>query len=104
MDPPLSSFFAQIALQQLNANHPYKYLTAIYTQWAQIGIMLIIFCIIPESPVWCVSRGYEGRAKKLLARLNRGVPDYNVDHQYNLLVLLVEHERDVAAEQRREKW
>jgi hypothetical protein len=66
--------------------------------------MLIIYILIPESPAWCASQGKDVRAKKELLRINYGVKDYDVEQQFKLLVMTVEHERSVAAEQRREKW
>ncbi|KAH8896835.1 general substrate transporter [Thozetella sp. PMI_491] len=100
----IGSFFAQIALQTINTNSPYNWTTAVYSQWGHIGVMLLIYIILPESPPWLVAQGREVEAKKTLARLHRNVPNYNVDHQYELIAQLVEHERAVAALQRSEKW
>ncbi|KAJ5984667.1 general substrate transporter [Penicillium waksmanii] len=100
----LGSFFAQVALQHLSKSDKTNYLTPIYTQWAQVGIMLLIYVFIPESPAWCVNTGKHDRAKKQLLILNRGVPNYDLERQFQALVMAVEHEREVAAEQRREKW
>ncbi|KAF7177449.1 hypothetical protein CNMCM7691_005702 [Aspergillus felis] len=100
----LGSFFAQVALQHLSRSDPTNYLTPVYTQWAQLGVMLIIYLLVPETPAWCVSAGKLDRAKKELLKLHRGVKDYDADHQLQILVLAVEHERAVAIEQRREKW
>ncbi|RHZ58053.1 hypothetical protein CDV55_105909 [Aspergillus turcosus] len=100
----LGSFFAQVALQHLSRSDPTDYLTPIYTQCAHLGVMLLIYLVVPESPAWCVSAGKLDRAKKELLKLHRGVPGYDADHQLQVLVLAVEHERAVAIEQRREKW
>lgn len=100
----LGTFFAYIAMQTLNKHHPNIYLVSIYTQWAQIGLMLIIYLFLPESPAWCVTRGYIDRARSCLLKLNRGVRDFNLDQQLQVLVLTVEHEQAVAVEQRREHW
>ncbi|KAJ4311251.1 hypothetical protein N0V94_008042, partial [Neodidymelliopsis sp. IMI 364377] len=100
----VGSFFSYIALQTMAKRLPYHWLEPIYTQWAQIGIMLLIYLVLPESPPWCVTANKIDRAKKGLRRLNGKVPGYDVDHQVRLLVLAIEHEREVAAEQRREHW
>jgi MFS family permease len=100
----VGTFFAYIALQTMNKKHPYNFLTPIYTQWAQIGIMGIIFVLIPESPAWCVSVGKEARARTELSKLNRGVKNYNLEQQLQALVLMAEHEKAIAKEQRREHW
>jgi MFS family permease len=100
----LGSFFAQVALQHLSRSDPIDYLTPVYTQWAQLGVMLLVYLLVPETPAWCVSAGKLDRAKKELLKIHRGVKDYDADHQLQVLVLAVEHERAVAIEQRREKW
>ncbi|KAM0260004.1 hypothetical protein ACHAPA_010450 [Fusarium lateritium] len=84
----IGSFFAYIALQLLNRKNPNIWLTPIYTQWAQIGII----------------RGNADRAKKQLLRLNRGVVDYDEERQYQIIVQTFEHKREVAAVQKKEHW
>ncbi|KAF5529487.1 maltose permease [Fusarium napiforme] len=86
----------------LNRKNPNIWLTPIYTQWAQIGIMCLIYVFLPESPAWCVSRGNADGAKKQLLRLNRGVFDYDEEHQYQTIVQTFGHEREVAAGQKKE--
>lgn len=100
----LGALMGLIALRQMSLDDPNNWLTPIYTQWAQVGIMFIIFVLLPETPVWCASRGNEERAKASLKKLNRDVPGYDSDYQYKVLVMLHEHERAVAAEQNREAW
>ncbi|KAF4464685.1 sugar transporter [Fusarium albosuccineum] len=100
----LGQFFAPVALQVLSEKDKYDYLTPIYTQWSQIGLMIIIYLIMPESPSWYVTRGKFEAAKASLLRLHRGVEDYDVEHHLQLLIMAVDHERDVAAESRGEKW
>ena len=100
----VGTFFAYIAMQTMNKQHPHEYLIPIYTQWAQIGLMIIIYVFLPESPAWCVTRGDTAGAKKALRQLNRGVDGYDVDQQLEILVMAVEHEHAIAAEQKREHW
>ncbi|KAF6824322.1 MFS alpha-glucoside transporter [Colletotrichum plurivorum] len=100
----VGTFCAHVVLQSLNKTNPNNYLNPIYTQWAQIGLMLIVFLVLPESPAWCVGRGDEARARKCLAWLYHNVPDFDLERQYGALLATVEHERAVAAEQKRESW
>ncbi|PVH80840.1 hypothetical protein DL98DRAFT_626950 [Cadophora sp. DSE1049] len=100
----IRQFFAPVALQVMHQQDPTNYLTPVYTQWSQIGLILIIYLFLPESPAWCATRGQVDRAKAALRTIYYGVPDFDVDHQYNLLVINIEHERAVAEEQRSEKW
>jgi MFS family permease len=97
-------FFAPVALQIMSEKNAHDWKTAIYTQWSQIGLMFLIYLGLPESPAWCVTRGKTDQAKKMLRYLYKGVTDFDVEHQFNLLVLNLEHERAVAAEQKNEKW
>lgn len=71
----VGQFFAPVALQVMHSQDPTDYLTPIYTQWSQIGLMLLIYIFLPESPAWCASRGKSERAKKALRFLYRGVED-----------------------------
>ncbi|KAK3306251.1 putative MFS alpha-glucoside transporter [Chaetomium strumarium] len=100
----VGTFFAYIAMQTMNRQHPHEYLTPILTQWAQIGLMLVIYVFLPESPAWCVTRGDTDRARKALRQLNGRVQGYDLEHQLEVLVLAAEHERAVAVEQKREHW
>ncbi|KAM5346315.1 hypothetical protein ACJ41O_009320 [Fusarium nematophilum] len=100
----VGQFFAPVALQVMNKQDPYDYLTPIYTQWSQVGLMLIIYLFVPESPAWCVNRGKTEQAKKALRFINKGVEGFDVEHAYNLVLINLEHEKQVAVEQRSESW
>lgn len=100
----VGTFCAHVVLKALNTTHPNDWLVPIYTQWAQIGLMLLIYVFLPESPAWCVERGYYDRARRSLRRLHYGVEGYDLETQLQVLVLAVEHEKAVATEQRRERW
>jgi hypothetical protein len=66
--------------------------------------MILIYVFIPESPVWYVNKGKYEQARKVLCRLNRGVKDYDAEKQLQLIIVTIDHERSIAAEQRAEKW
>ncbi|SCO76681.1 probable maltose permease (MalP) [Fusarium oxysporum] len=100
----LGSFCTHVALLRLNKTDPFNWLTPVYTQWGHIGVMAIIYVLLPESPSWCVTVGQEERAKKSIRFLYRGVENFDVDRHYELLALNVEHEKALAAEQRNESW
>lgn len=100
----LGSFCTHVALQSLNRQNPLNWLTPIYTQWAHVGIMAIIYLCLPESPAWCASVGKEEKAKKWLRFIHRDVEGYDVEYQYQVLALNLEHERQIAIEQRKENW
>lgn len=97
-------FFGPVALQVMGQYDPKNYLVPVYTQWSQIGLMLIVYLCIPESPAWCISNGKTEQARKALQFLYKGVPDFDIDRHYQATLLAVEHEREVAAQRKSEKW
>lgn len=100
----IGSFFAYIALQMISRESLMMWLTPVYTQWAQIGIMLMLYIFLPESPVWCVGQGRFDQAKRELMKLNRGVKNYDVDRQFDIIACTVEHEKEIALEQKNTHW
>lgn len=74
-------------------------------KWAQIGLMIMVYICLPESPSWCAGRpGKEELGKKMLLRLNRGLEGYDVDRQWDVLVHAVKYEEQVAKENKSEAW
>jgi hypothetical protein len=100
----LGRFFAPVALQVHSNVDRDNWLTPVYTQWSQIGLMLIIYLLVPETPAWCVTHGFEERAKKSLRKLHWEIKNYDVEHQYQVLVMAVNHEYEVARASHNEKW
>ncbi|KZL80761.1 mfs alpha-glucoside transporter [Colletotrichum incanum] len=100
----LGQFFAPVALQVMSKYAPEDWLTPIYTQWSQIGLMIIIYILVPESPAWCVTRGKLDAARKSLRRLYRDVEGYDLEQQLQLLVIAVDHELEVARTQKNVEW
>ena len=46
----VGQLLAPVALRQLNMNTSLSWRVAIYTEWAMIGLIIIIFVFLPESP------------------------------------------------------
>ena len=46
-----------------------------------VGLIAVIFLLIPESPWWLVSQGKIDKGAKILNRLNGKVDGYSVDEQ-----------------------
>jgi hypothetical protein len=55
--------------------------------WSLTGIVL----------AWAATKGNAELAKKCLKRINWGVKDYDVDAQYRLLEMAIDHELEEAA-------
>ncbi|KAJ6011993.1 hypothetical protein N7522_002348 [Penicillium canescens] len=101
----LGQLFASVALNRLNAHDPYDFRTAIYTQWAMIGISIVIIVfIIPESPWWLVSKDKQNQATKILQQFYGRVEGYDVQEKINAMVATVAAERRAAKENAQEGW
>jgi hypothetical protein len=100
----VGTFFAYVAMESLSTQHSHNWLIPVYTQWAHIGLMAIIFAVLPESPAWAVASGHRERARKSLTRLYKGVSEFDVEQQIQVLELLAEHEAHVSAIQNRQQW
>ncbi|CAG9997127.1 unnamed protein product, partial [Clonostachys byssicola] len=92
----LGQLFASVALNRLNASHPFDYKAAIYTQWGMIGLILVIFLVIPESPWWLASKGKVEKAYQVLHTCYGAVDGYNIDQQIEIMTSTVAIERQQA--------
>ncbi|KAJ6089811.1 hypothetical protein N7467_005027 [Penicillium canescens] len=92
----VGQIFASVALKELSAHDAYDFRVPIYTQWAMVGIIAIIFVLMPESPWWLVSKGKIDQAAKVLNRCNGKVDGYSVDEQIEIMNATVAEERILA--------
>ncbi|KAL1874023.1 hypothetical protein VTK73DRAFT_577 [Phialemonium thermophilum] len=98
----IGQLFASVCLNRLNAYDAYNFRTPIYTQWAMIGAIAVIFICIPESPWWLVSKGKLNKATKVLRRCNGRVEGYNIQEHISIMDATVEEERLIAIENKQE--
>ncbi|OKL61225.1 hypothetical protein UA08_03351 [Talaromyces atroroseus] len=98
----LGQLFASVALNRLNAWSPYNFRDAIYTQWAMVGMSVIIFLFIPESPWWLVSKGKKDEAIKVLQKYFGKIPGYNVQEKIEVMEATIEEERRTAKQNSQE--
>ncbi|WWC64295.1 uncharacterized protein I303_106905 [Kwoniella dejecticola CBS 10117] len=84
---------SSLALKVMNDKSPYNYLTPIYTEWAMLGLMAIVYLHIPESPFWCASVGKHDKGRAVIKRLNGGIEGYDVDYHYNIIKRSIEKEQ-----------
>lgn len=63
-----------------------------------VGVILLIFAFIPESPWWLVSKGKIDKAVKILTRCNGNVEGYSVNEQivcYPFLLIVFERSSNI---------
>ena len=68
-------------LRQVSRHDPYNWKMPVLTQWAMLGILLIINVLLPESPWWLVQRHKVDRAEKVLATTRKGVAGFDVKQE-----------------------
>ena len=85
-------------MQQLNQKHPDNYLLAMRILWAPIALMIVCWVFIPESPWFHARNGNKEKALKAMRQLYGGVPNYDFEEEYGIIVRTIEHERQVLNE------
>lgn len=69
-----------------------------------IGVMFIIYLVLPESPTWCIRTGRMERARKITRKLYRGVRGFDEERYLQQIELTLAHEKAVAVETKSLKW
>lgn len=92
----IGQLMASVSLQQLNKRHPEDYLTAIYTQFAMLGVLAILYFFLPETPWYLITSGQTAKARTLLQKLKGDIPGYSVDIEIAVLQNTVDEQRNRA--------
>jgi hypothetical protein len=80
-------------MQQLNQTHPDNYLLSMRILWAPIGLMIICWVFVPESPWFHARHGNKEKAMKCMKQLYGGVKGYDFEEEYGIIARTIEHER-----------
>ena len=80
-------------MQQINQKYPDDYFLAMRVLWAPIGLMLICWAMVPESPWFYARKGNKEAALKSMHRLYGGVEGYDYEEEYGIMTRTLEHER-----------
>ena len=94
----IGSIIVSVMMQQLNQRHPDNYLLAMRILWAPIGLMIICWVIVPESPWFHARRGNKDMAIKSMKQLYGGVQGYDFEEEYGIIARTIEHERELLQE------
>lgn len=79
-------------MQQLNQKHPDNYLLAMRILWAPIGLMIVFWAFVPESPWFHARHGNKEQALKAMKQLYGGVKGYDYEEEYGIIERTIAHE------------
>lgn len=82
-------------MQQLNKKHPDNYLLAMRILWAPIGLMILFWIFVPESPWFHARHGNKEKAMKAMKQLYGGVQGFDFEEEYGIIERTIAHEREV---------
>ncbi|CAK7228866.1 hypothetical protein SCUCBS95973_007026 [Sporothrix curviconia] len=89
----VGSIIISAMMQQLNKKHPDEYLPAMRILWAPIGLMLVCWMFVPESPWFYARHGRRDAALAAMRKLYGGVPGYDFEAEYSIIARTIELER-----------
>lgn len=94
----IGGIIVAVMMQQLNKKHPDNYLLAMRILWAPIGLMIVFWTFIPESPWYHARRGEKEKAMKCLHQLFGGVEGYDFEEEYGIIARTIQHEQTMNQE------
>lgn len=94
----IGAIIVAVMMQQLNKKHPDNYLLAMRILWAPIGLMIVFWTFIPESPWYHARRGEKEKAMKCLRQLFGGVEGYDFEEEYGIIARTIQHEQEINQE------
>ncbi|OIW26886.1 MFS general substrate transporter [Coniochaeta ligniaria NRRL 30616] len=89
----IGALVCSVMMQQLNQTHPDDYLLAMRILWAPVGLMIIFWAFVPESPWFHARHGNKEKALKAIKQLYGGIKGYNFEEEYGIIVRTIEHEK-----------
>ena len=94
----IGALVCSVMMQQLNQTHPDDYLIAMRILWAPIGLMILCWVFIPESPWFHARRGNKTQALKAMRQLYGDVAGYDFEEEYGIIARTIEHEKEQLVE------
>lgn len=73
-----------------------KWRHAVYSMWPFVGLAAIILLLIPETPRFYAQRGEHEKAKKVMKQIYGTVPDYDLEHEYSIILKEIEDGKVLA--------
>lgn len=90
MEWAIGSFAAAVALQIVSQLDIDQWRHAVYSQWPFVGMAIICLLLMPETPRFYAQRGRHDKAKKTMQKIYRGVPNFDIEHEYSIILKEIE--------------
>lgn len=72
---------------------------AVYSMWFFVGVAIIVLLVIPETPRFYAQRGNHEKAKKIMKQIYSTVPNFDLEHEYSIIIKEIEDGQVLAAKQ-----
>lgn len=95
----IGGIVCSVMMQQLNQKHPDNYLLAMRVIWAPVGLMIVFWLFIPESPWFHARRRNKEKALRCMRQLYGGVKGYDIEEEYGIIARTIEHERSMLQDE-----
>lgn len=93
----LGQLFASVTLKARADTHPLDFRMPIYTQFGMIGIAVLIFLILPETPWWLARKQKLDKARKVLTFMSKGIEGYHVEEELAVILHSIASEEQKRA-------
>ena len=96
----MGQLMSSIALDVIASTHPLAWRRAVYSEWVPVGLWLIAFIWVTESPWYYARKHDDAKAKKVMQTIYGGAPGYDVDLEYSVMRIEIEHEEALRQSQK----
>ena len=100
----IGSITCAVMMNFINKRHPLDWLLPVYIEFGLVGLMLVCFLIIPETPWFYGRRGNKEKALRSMKRLYSNIPGYDFEEEYGIIVRSIEHEKELLAQAKGMAW
>ncbi|CEJ81535.1 Putative Glycoside hydrolase family 78 protein [[Torrubiella] hemipterigena] len=91
----IGSIICSVMMQHLNQTYPDDYILAMRILWAPVGLMILCWVFIPESPWFHARHGNKEKAIRAMTQLYGGIPDFDFEEEYSIIERTIKHEKQM---------
>ena len=95
----IGGIIVAVMVQQLNVKQPDNYLIVMRILWAPIGLMILCWIFVPESPWFWARKGNKEKAIKSLEQLYGGVKGFDYEEEFGIIHRTIIHKNEMLNNQ-----